>query len=143
MYISVVRTACFAHSDNSVIQFSKMCNRLSSNFITIATKFYSTVFIRPTHKFTVLQPKYPVQTHILLTRSYNMQNPSERVTAHYEKLYEEELNSLLKDPKYKAMYDKCNLEIQYIEYNTKKVPKELTAYNWLNLLRSTSRSERR
>lgn len=142
MYISVVRTACSTHSDNSVIQFSKMCNRLSSKFITIVTKFYSTAFIQPTHKFTVLQLKYPVQTHILITRNYT-QSPSEKVSEHYRKLYEEELNSLLKDPKYKAMYDKYNLEIQYTKYETEKVPKELTAYNWLYLLQTTSKNERR
>ncbi|XP_043597001.1 mitochondrial ribonuclease P protein 1 homolog [Bombus pyrosoma] len=142
-YISVVRTARFTHSNNSVIQFSKMCNRFSSKFITIATKFYSTVFIQPTHKFTVLQPKYPVQTHILTTRCYSTQNLSEEVSEHYRKLHEEELNSLLKDPKYKAMYDKYNLEIQYTKYDTEKVPKKLTAYNWLHLLQTKSKSERR
>lgn len=143
MYISVVRTACFMHSDNSVIQFSKMSRRLPSEFITIANKFYSTVFIQPTHKFTVLQPKYPVQTRMLITRSYCIKSPSEKLSEHYGKLYEEELNSLLKNPKYKAMYDKYNLEIQYTKYETEKVPKKLTAYNWLYLLRTTTRSERR
>lgn len=143
MYISLVHAACFMQSDNSVIQFSKMCRRLPSKFITIVNKFYSTVFIQPTHKLTVLQPKYPVQTHILITRSYSMQNPSEKVSQHYRKLYEEELNSLLKDPKYKAMYDKYDLEIQYTKYETERVPKKLTAFNWLYLLRTTTRSERR
>ncbi|XP_068980005.1 mitochondrial ribonuclease P protein 1 homolog [Bombus flavifrons] len=144
MYISVVCTACFMHSDNSVIQFSKMFRRLPSKFITIASKFYSTGFIQLTHKFTVLQLKYPVQTHIILiTRSNSTQCPSEKISEHYRKLYEEELNSLLKDPKYKAMYDKYDLEIQYTKYETKRVPKKLTAYNWLYLLRTTTRNERR
>ena len=119
-----------------------MCYRFSSKFITIVNKFYSTVFIQPTHKFTVLQPKYPVHTHILITRSY-VQNPSQEVSEHYKKLYEEELDSLLKDPKYKAMYDKYNLEIQYTKYETEKVPKELTARNWLHLLQTSTKNERR
>ncbi|XP_033363411.1 mitochondrial ribonuclease P protein 1 homolog [Bombus vosnesenskii] len=143
MYISVVRTVCFIQSDNSVTQFSKMCRRLPSKFITIVNKFYSTVFIQPSHKFTVLQSKYPVRTHILLTRRYSTQNPSEKVSQYYKKQYAEELNSLLKDPKYKALYDKYELEIQYTKYETNRVPKNLTAYNWLYLLRTTTRNERR
>ncbi|XP_071875232.1 tRNA methyltransferase roswell [Bombus fervidus] len=143
MYISVACAACFTHSDNSVVQFSKMFNRVSSKFITIVTEFYSPVFIRPTHKFTVLQPKYLVQTHILIRRSYSITNLSQEVNEHYKKLHEEELNSLLKDPKYKAMYDKYSLEIEYSKYITNKVPKNLTAYNWLYLLNTTTRNERR
>lgn len=142
MYISVVRTACFMHSDNSVIQFSKMRRRLPSKFITIVNKFYSTVFIQPTYKFTVLQPKYTVQTHIL-TRSCSTQNASERISQHYKKLYEEELKCLLRYPKYKAMYDRYGLEIQYTKYQTGRVPKQLTAKNWLHLLRTPTRTERR
>lgn len=141
LYTTAVHTACFTHS-NSIIKLSKMCYRFSSKFITIVNKFYSTVFIQPTHKFTVLQPKYPVHTHILITRSY-VQNPSQEVSEHYKKLYEEELDSLLKDPKYKAMYDKYNLEIQYTKYETEKVPKELTARNWLHLLQTSTKNERR
>ncbi|XP_060831928.1 mitochondrial ribonuclease P protein 1 homolog [Bombus pascuorum] len=120
-----------------------MFNRVSSKFITIATKFYSPVFIRPTHKFTVLQPKYPVQTHILIRRTCSTMNRSEMVSEEYRKLYEEELNSLLKDSKYKAMYDKYSLEIEYLKYMTNKVPDNLTAYNWLYLLNTTTKNERR
>ena len=118
-----------------------MYTKFSLNFITIATKFHSNVFfIQPVHKFTVSLLKYFVQTHVI-TRGYSLTTSS--VSKHYKKLDEEKLNNLLKDPKYKALYDTLSLEIEYTKYQTGNVPSKLTAANWLFLLKTTTKRERR
>ncbi|KAK9300820.1 hypothetical protein QLX08_006666 [Tetragonisca angustula] len=118
-----------------------MYTKFSLNFITIATKFHSNVFfIQPVHKFTVSLLKYFVQTHVI-TRGYSLTTSS--VSKHYKKLDEEKLNNLLKDPKYKALYDTLSLEIEYTKYQTGNVPSKLTAANWLFLLKTTTKGERR
>ncbi|KAK1120814.1 hypothetical protein K0M31_011020 [Melipona bicolor] len=118
-----------------------MCTRFSLNFITITTKFHSNAFfIQPVHKFTVSLPRYFVETHVI-TRGYSLSTIS--VSKHYEKLDEEKLNNLLKDPKYKALYDTLSLEIEYIKYLTGNVPSKLTVSNWLYLLKTETKGERR
>lgn len=126
---------------NIVVQFSKMCTRFSLNFITIATKFHLNVFIQPIHKFTVSRSKYFAQTHVLIRRGYSLTTAA--VSEHYEKLNEEKLNDLLKNPKYKALYDTLSLEIEYTKYQTGRVPSKLTATNWLYLMKTTTKGERR
>ncbi|KOX72874.1 Mitochondrial ribonuclease P protein 1 like protein [Melipona quadrifasciata] len=118
-----------------------MCTKFSLNFITVATKFHSNAFfIQPVHKFTVSLPKYFVETNVI-TRGYSLSTTS--VSKHYEKLDEEKLNNIQKNPKYKALYDTLSLEIEYIKYLTGNVPSKLTVSNWLYLLKTETKGERR
>uniref|UniRef100_V9IJT1 RNA (guanine-9-)-methyltransferase domain-containing protein 1 n=1 Tax=Apis cerana TaxID=7461 RepID=V9IJT1_APICE len=117
-----------------------MYNRFYLNFVTFITKFYSNVSIQHIHKVKISQFKIPMQVHV---RNYCKENPSKVICEHYNKLNEEELKTLLEDPKYKAIYDRYNLELEYIKYNTGKVPKTLTSTNWLHLLKSSTKGQRR
>lgn len=117
-----------------------MYNRFYLNFVTFVTKFYSNVSIQNVHKITISQFRIPMQIYV---RHYCKENPNKIIFEHYNKLNEEELKTLLEDPKYKAIYDRYNLELEYIKYNTGKVPKTLTPSNWLYLLKSSAKGQRR
>lgn len=117
-----------------------MYNRFYLNFVTFVTKFYSNVSIQNVHKITISQFRIPMQIYV---RHYCKENPNKIISEHYNKLNEEELKTLLEDPKYKAIYDRYNLELEYMKYNTGKVPKTLTPSNWLYLLKSSAKGQRR
>lgn len=117
-----------------------MYDRFCLNFVTFVTKIYSNVSIQNAHKITISQFRIPIQVHV---RNYCKGNPSKIIFDHYNKIYEKELQVLLKDPKYKAIYDRYNLELEYIKYNTGRVPKTLTASNWLYLLKSSTKTQKR
>lgn len=117
-----------------------MYDRFCLNFVTFVTKIYSNVSIQNAHKITISQFRIPIQVHV---RNYCKGNPSKIIFDHYNKIYEKELQVLLKDPKYKAIYDRYNLELEYIKYNTGRVPKTLTASNWLHLLKSSTKTQKR
>ncbi|CAK9816181.1 Mitochondrial ribonuclease P protein 1 homolog [Anthophora quadrimaculata] len=121
-----------------------MYKRVSLRFINVAAKLYSNVFIHSVHhKLIISQFKYFTKTHALVTQGYCTINPSLQVAQEYDKLYKQELSELLKDPRYKAAYEKYKLEIEFLRYDTNKVPSIITDYDWLQLLKSTARSQRR
>lgn len=117
-----------------------MCNRSYFNFVTFITKFYFNVSIQNVHKITISQFRIPMQTYV---RNYCKVNPNKILFEYYNELNEKELKTFLEDPKYKAIYDRYNLELEYIKYNTGRVPKTLTASNWLHLLKSSTKGQRR
>ncbi|CAK9831465.1 Mitochondrial ribonuclease P protein 1 homolog [Anthophora retusa] len=121
-----------------------MYKRVSLRFINNAAKLYSNAFIHSVHhKFIISQFKYFTKTHALVTQGYCTVNPSFQVIEDYNKLYKEKLSELLKDPQYKAIYEKYKLEIEFLRHSTHKVPSVITDFDWLQLLKSTTRGQRR
>ncbi|XP_076754807.1 tRNA methyltransferase roswell [Xylocopa sonorina] len=112
--------------------------------VAFATKFYSKVFIQSVKsKLTVSQFNLSVQTHQLIARGYTELSASHKISQEYKKKNEEKLQKLLEESTYRALYDKYKLEIEFLKSTTNKVPEQLSAYNWLHLMQSTSRGQRR
>ncbi|OAD59842.1 Mitochondrial ribonuclease P protein 1 like protein [Eufriesea mexicana] len=120
-----------------------MFYQYSLKFINTFTKFYFNGFTQPLYKFKTLQFKFQKEIYTLATQCYCEHNPSVIVAKKYDAIYEEKLNTILQDPYYKALYDKYKLEIMYIKYSSQNVPQNIRPYNWLRLLQTKSKGERR
>ncbi|CAK9798350.1 Mitochondrial ribonuclease P protein 1 homolog [Anthophora plagiata] len=113
-------------------------------FINVAAKLYSNVSVHSVHhKFIISQFKYFPKIPVLTTRGYCIINPGIEVVQKYNEIYKQELNELLKDPQNKAAYEKYKLEIEFLRHNTNKVPSTISDYDWLYLLKSKTRNQRR
>lgn len=131
-----------SHHIVCLYNLSRMMNVVKC--VASATKFYSKMFIQPEKsKLMVSQFRFSVQTHKLITRGYSDLNPIHTVCEDYNRLNEEKLKSLLEQQKYKALYDKYKLEIEFLRSMSGKVPETLKAYDWIHLMKTTSRGQRR
>lgn len=112
-----------------------MYNRVFQCYVTATTKLCCNGVI-------VAPLQFSVQNHALLPRAYYA-NKSQLVTQVYEEMYEKQLNEKLKDPNFAAKYNKCKLEVENYRSRLFKVPEVIKAYDWLLLLDTEFKGQRR
>ncbi|XP_017886759.1 mitochondrial ribonuclease P protein 1 homolog [Ceratina calcarata] len=118
-----------------------MYNRVCISFFNAAHKLYSNTLVHSLGN-NIMVPRviFAVQTTV---RGYCNINPTYYVDQAYDQKYQEQLAKLLEDPEYKAVYDKCKLEIEFLKVETQKVPEQFKAYDWLHLIRTKTKTQRR
>lgn len=122
-----------------------MYNRISISFLSAAAKLYSNALVHSLeNNVAVPRVGFAVERKALKTRGYSeIKNPTYEISQEYNKRNEEKLAKMLEDPEHKALYDKCKLEVEFMKVETQKVPQQLKAYDWLHLMRTRTKTQRR
>ncbi|XP_076237057.1 tRNA methyltransferase roswell [Calliopsis andreniformis] len=116
---------------------------------TVAKQFYFNGLVYSARykyiksKFLFSTREHCVMNYALANRCYCKINRSVQVTTEYHRKYEEKLKELLKDPQYQQLYDKLQLEVEYVRHSTHRIPTTFRAYDWLMLFSLKTRSQRR
>ncbi|XP_003700735.1 tRNA methyltransferase roswell [Megachile rotundata] len=120
-----------------------MYNIVFRCIVSATVKLYSNTVVQPLqYKYVFEEFKFSVPKYSILPRGF-CTNKSYLIQQEYDKKFEEELNEYLKDPQNAANFEKCQLEVEYLRSSVDRVPKSLKAQNWLHLLKSNFRGQRR
>lgn len=120
-----------------------MYNTVFRCIVSATVKLYSNTVVHPLqYKHVLEELKFSVSKYAKGTRGY-CTNKSIFVHTEYDRKADEELNEFLKDPENVAKFEKCKLEVEYFRNALEKVPDTLKSHNWLHLLKTNMKGQRR